>query len=270
MRGFGTLQWIALIIALIAIGLTALFIHTENVTLAILFFIIALLAAFVCFFLDFLEDTIELVILLVKGLFSLGKYVNKKVTGNNNKDVLAVASDNPYKTSVPLQTTQTNIPTLMEKPINQTSTPIQYPADNNHSHDQQPIDLPDSEQTVTESNVGDEKTYCNGCGESISDTERLCTSCGIPIRESNKQVALEKTAEEETTAEEVIVVKQESVINYTARKADVPEQATVTEVVAESTDTIEKEKASEMKRDESSTPTPVTRVKVKVKRKVNK
>ena len=69
----------------------------------------------------------------------------------------------------------------------------------------------DDEQTVTISSAVVNDVRCSSCGEEILDTERFCTSCGMPIREHATQdtatLAAERAAAEREAAEREAVEK---------------------------------------------------------------
>jgi len=114
------------------------------------------------------------------------------------------------------------------------------------SQDQQLIVKSATEESATMSNTGDVKKVCNGCGEGILDTERFCTSCGMPVR---------VTAEHETDTPKVdinpttlrVPVPVPTPVVAPAKENDITkmEDATDDYATAEQTAAVERAEAAE-------------------------
>jgi len=92
--------------------------------------------------------------------------------------------------SIPAQNAVTDIPEQNQPLINSVDT------EQSNSFD--------DEQTVTMSRAVVEDIRCSSCGEGILDTERFCTSCGMPIREHVKKDTATLAAEREATEREAV------------------------------------------------------------------
>lgn len=111
--------------------------------------------------------------------------------------LLPIEDDEPAAQEPPTPVASSDSHTLLQSLNEQSSAPLEAPADDN-TYD---LDLPEEAPVTAEQLVTAPDGKCPNCGNSVSDTAVVCTNCGFDLKEGKKlDTAVGETTEQDAPA----------------------------------------------------------------------